>query len=119
MAVVSSHILDAFDGSHAGGIPARLTNLSTSDVLAESETDSGGRVSLLIDLSSANPSDRYELTFLSGRYWKSRMDTCDNVVDEVVLRFQMPDQAAKYHMPIILSPHGYSTWKSVPEKMDG
>jgi 5-hydroxyisourate hydrolase len=31
---------------------------------------------------------------------------------EIVLRFAMPDPASRYHMPVILSPHGYSVWWS-------
>ncbi len=115
MAVVSSHILNSVDGSHAGGIPVRLSSLSGGKLLAQTETDGAGRLSLVVDLSNADRAERYELCFLVGQFWQEQPDYGDHLIEEIVLRFEMPDPVARYHMPLILSPHGYSTWKSVPE----
>lgn len=119
MALVSSHTLNGVDGTHAGGIPVRLIHLTTGNVLVETSTDAGGRLSLPVDLAAFDQNDRYELVFLPKDYWESRGMKPDHLMDEIVLRFTMPDPEARYHMPIILSPHGYSMWQSVPEQMDG
>ena len=115
MAIVSSHILNATDGTHAAGVALRLINLASGAVIAESISDSGGRVMLDIDLSQADPSDQYELVFLPRKYFEESGHDLAYGLDEIVLRFYVPDPNARYHMPVILSPHGYSIWKSAPE----
>lgn len=115
MAVVSSHTLNASDGSHAGGIAVRLVNLSTGAEMFSAATDDGGRLAQTVDLAGAGPADIYELTFAVGAFWAARGHEGPRVVQEVVLRFAMPDPAARYHTPVILSPFGYSTWASLPE----
>ena len=112
MAVVSSHALNAVDGSHAGGIAVRLVNLGTGETLFDATMDEGGR--LVREVAVAQPTARYELAFQTGAYWESRVAQTHGVriIDEVVLRFTMPDPAGRYHVPLILSPHGYSLWCS-------
>ncbi|HBN32305.1 MAG TPA: 5-hydroxyisourate hydrolase [Rhodobacteraceae bacterium] len=115
MATVTSHTLNAADGTHASGIAARLVNMTTQAVLFETATDAAGRLNQTIDLTGANPTDRYELTLATGPFWTAAGQTHPQIVDEIVLRFSMPDPQARYHMPLILSPNGYSTWRSQPE----
>jgi 5-hydroxyisourate hydrolase len=113
MATVSSHTLNGLDGTHAGGIGVTLVNLTSGTTLFATETDSGGRLSEKIDLADAGPTDRYQLTFATGPFWHSSGHA--RAIDEIVLRFTMPDPSARYHMPVILSPHSYSIWHSHPE----
>lgn len=115
MAVVSSHTLNGADGTHAGGIAVRCINLTTGAELFASVTDGGGRLSETIALTGADPADRYEITFATGPYWDARGVTHAQRINEIVMRFAMPEPAARYHMPLILSPNGYSTWASLPE----
>lgn len=117
MATVSSHTLNGTDGSHAGGIAVRLINLATGAVLFDTEMDAGGRLSEDVDLTGANPADRYEITFAAGAYWAARSLPRDGAqtMEEIVIRFAMPDPKARYHIPLILSPNAYSTWWSTPE----
>ena len=51
MATVSTHILNAVDGTHASGIPVSLVHLETGKVLVASETDESGRLKIEVDLS--------------------------------------------------------------------
>ncbi|MCR9152399.1 MAG: hydroxyisourate hydrolase [Rhodobacteraceae bacterium] len=115
-AMVSSHTLDGTDGTHAGGIAVRLVNLTTGAEIFVACTDAGGRLMQAVDLTGADPADRYDISFATGPYWRARGIAHDGLVDEVVLRFAMPDPAARYHMPLILSPNGYSCWASIPER---
>ncbi len=115
MATVSSHSLNGSDGTHAGGIPVRLVNLSTGETLFQSAMDAGGRLSETVDLSTANPDDRYEIVFETGVYWSAKDITHPRPVEEIVLRFRMPNPEARYHMPVILSPNSYTCWLSLPE----
>lgn len=117
-ATISSHTLDATDGTHAGGIAVRVANLATGAVLAEAATDAGGRFSVAVDLAGADPADRYEMVLSTGPHWRAKGVAHGQIVEEIVLRFAMPDPAARYHMPLILSPNGYSCWASVPERRE-
>ena len=115
MAVVSSHVLDARDGSHAGGVGVTLKSLATGAFLFRGQTDADGRLTARVGLSGAAPDAGYELVLASGAYWRARGLAGGHPIKEVVLRFTMPAPDKRYHMPVILSPNGYSTWASEPE----
>ena len=108
MATVSSHILNAVDGSHAGGIVVRLVNLATGETLFEAKTDAGGR--LKEEISNIDTSAEYELTFDVGHFWDAHGKPTR--IRAIALRFDMPDPGGSYHSPIIVSPNGYSGWVS-------
>jgi 5-hydroxyisourate hydrolase len=52
--------------------------------------------------------------FATGAYWQARdiARSGAQIMDEVVVRFVMTDAAARYHIPVILSPNSYSIWWS-------
>ena len=112
MAIISSHTLNGTDGTHASGIEVSLTQLGKLEQIAASQTDESGRVSIEIDPSAIDSEAKFELVLSTRNYWADRGFAAPGVVGEIVLRFQMPDTHGKYHMPVILSPHSYSTWKS-------
>ncbi|MDE0523234.1 MAG: hydroxyisourate hydrolase [Boseongicola sp.] len=111
-AVVSSHALNAVDGSHAGGIAVRLINLDTGETLFDTSLDEEGR--LVQEVADPEPTARYEMVLQTGDYWESRVAQTHGarIMDEVVVRFSMPHPTGRYHVPLILSPHGYSLWCS-------
>lgn len=115
MAILSSHVLNGLDGSHAGGVEVCLVNLASGQVLFNTTTDSQGRLLETIDLQNTDPDDRYELVFRTENYWRSAGVVTEHCINEIVLRFVAPDKEARYHRPIIVSPYSYSTWASVPE----
>ncbi len=117
MATITTHVLNAVDGSHAGGIPVRLVHLTTGREMFATQTDPGGRLSQEVDLSNCAPDDRFELTLTTSPYWQQQGcgDIMIQIMTEVVLRFTMPDPDARYHMPVVLSPNSYTTWWSAPE----
>ena len=112
MAIVSSHTLNSVDGSHAGGIAVRLVNLNTGETVFDTNTDEGGR--LVQEIATPDLAATYEMTFQTGAYWQNRIPATAGVrvMEEVVVRFAMPDAQGRYHVPLILSPHGYSLWCS-------
>lgn len=115
MAVVTSHTLNSVDGSHADGIAVRLTRLGSERLpLFATRTDASGRVSEGVDIREADAASVYQLVFDTAPYWADRIGSRpDNgFIEQIVLRFQMPDPAGTYHMPVILSPNGYSVWLS-------
>lgn len=117
MATISSHTLNGADGSHAGDITVSLTNRTNGDVLFDSAMDSGGRLSQDIDPGIIDADATYELVFRTGDYWATQCypGPGERTIEEVVIRFSMPDPNARYHMPVILSPNSFSVWWSQPE----
>ena len=113
MAVVSSHCLNGVDGTHAGGIAVRLVLAGTDQVVASTQSDAGGRLS--IEFNAMGAGQAYDLIFETGAFWQGRSLEGDHAIEEVVLRLDVPDPNARYHRPVILSPNGYSTWASKPE----
>ena len=115
MALVTSHMLNSFDGTHAGGIAVNLTRVGADErLIFSTQMDEGGRLSETVDMRSADPDATYQLLFETGPYWSIRLGQArlQGISKQIVLRFQMPDPKGQYHMPIILSPNGYSSWLS-------
>lgn len=112
MAKISSHLLNAADGTHAGGVPITLTG--PDGALFESQTDPGGRLVEDIAADRIDPGATYEMVFKTAGYWKDREIPRGGpqIMSEIVLRITMPDPDGAYHLPIILSPNGYSMWWS-------
>ena len=116
MATITSHTLNGSNGTHADGITVILKNLSENREVFQTKMDIGGRLNKIVDPEEINENSTYELIFLIGEYWKNFCNDADkNVVDEIVVRFKMPDKNKKYHFPIILSQNSYSTWWSQGE----
>lgn len=117
MAIVSSHTLNSVDGTHAAGIPVTLTRNASdgsSKVLFEITTDDGGRLMQEIDQSEIQAGATYELALDIADYFAGRdlPRSGMQVLREVVVRFEMPDPSARYHMPFMLAPNSYSMWVS-------
>jgi 5-hydroxyisourate hydrolase len=110
MATLTSHTLNGTDGTHAGGIPVTLTNLTTGTVTLTAQMDEGGRLSQNINAEDIDPDAMYELVFDTAGYWAAR-DMATSVT-QIALRFAMPDHEGAYHMPVILNPNSYSMWTS-------
>jgi 5-hydroxyisourate hydrolase len=96
MATLSTHVLDTAAGRPAAGIAVRLESRS-GDVLDSGTTDADGRVSSLGG----------ELAL--GAY-VLRFDTVGVFFPEVVVVFTIADER-HHHVPLLLSPYGYSTYR--------
>ncbi|MEM7563996.1 MAG: hydroxyisourate hydrolase [Pseudomonadota bacterium] len=114
MATVSSHILDSTNGDHASGIRAVLNRLDggRSELVFDAIASDEGRISQQIDLSRFSSEAEFELLLYSAEYFKEKALLFDSPVEVVVIRFRMSDDEGRYHLPVMLSPHSYSTWWS-------
>ena len=110
MAKLTSHTLNGSDGTHAGGIVVSLRDLGSGAVLLTAEMDAGGRLSAEIAPDRIDPKATYELVFETAPYWAAHGVTA--TVQQIALRFAMPDPDGAYHMPVILNPNSYSMWMS-------
>ncbi len=104
MTSLSSHVLDVSTGRPAAGLRVTLESADGS-VLAEATTDDDGRVgSLAGDLA---PGD-HVLRFDTGAWFAGRDTTA--FYPEVVVTFTVGADE-HYHVPLLLSPFGYSTYR--------
>lgn len=106
MGRVSTHVLDAVSGGPAAGVPITLTGADGA-VLAEGHTDADGRNA---DLGQV-PLDAgiYRLRFDTATYFAAI--GVSGFYPEIVIAFEITDDTAKYHVPLLLSPYAYSTYR--------
>ena len=110
MATLSSHLLNAINGTHASGVKITINQINSSGVkkiFFESETDERGRIIKDFDLSNDDCSCDYEMVCKTADYFSEK-----KIVSEIIVKFRMEDPKKKYHLPIIISPNSYSIWWS-------
>jgi len=109
MTILTSHILNGADGTHASCIKVTFSQIGVEKIF-ETKTDDMGRFKKKIESLKIDSSATYELVFETGPYWIER--GYKQIMNQVVLRFNIPDIYKDYHMPIIISPNSYSAWWS-------
>ena len=110
MATLSSHLLNSVNGTHASGVKVIINQINSSGekvIFFESETDNGGRILKDFDLSTNDCNFDYEMVCKTADYFSEK-----KIVSEIIIKFRMEDPKKKYHLPIIISPNGYSIWWS-------
>jgi 5-hydroxyisourate hydrolase len=109
MSTVSTHVLDTVRGEPASGIVVRLERADGGE-LGRAVTDADGRIS---DFGiSALTAGTYRLVFETGPYLSAQVGTASEpFFPEVVVTFAADGQRPKYHVPLLLSPFSYSTYR--------
>jgi 5-hydroxyisourate hydrolase len=104
---LSTHVLDTARGRPAGGMPVRLDQYvgDTWKPLAEAAADDDGR---LRDLPAPGPGT-YRLRFGTGPYFAEQ--GVETFYPEVIVIFAIADADEHYHVPLLVSPYGYSTYR--------
>ncbi len=113
MNILSTHVLDATSGTPATGIEVILSSGGTE--LARATTDDDGRITEFP--GPPIESGTYTLTFATGEYFARRQT--ETFYPEVVITFRIPGQRPdaapdgkrKFHVPLLLSPYSYSTYR--------
>ena len=112
---LTTHVLDTAKGCPAKGIKIVLYRVSGENrvQIAETVTNDDGRTDSPILPVEAFAAGTYELVFNAGDYLRASGQAGDDplFLDQVPLRFGMSDAAAHYHVPLLLSPYGYSTYR--------
>ena len=113
MATVSSHILDSVNGSHAAGIRCQLFRPGEArQLLFDVQADGEGRIAETVTIDDDNRGTEFEFVIHGADYFSGRGHAAESIVNTVVIRFTMDDDSRRYHLPVMLSPHSYSTWWS-------
>lgn len=112
MSAITTHILDTTSGLPGAGIPVVLehkTHSSGWQVITEGITDIDGRVNNLLSATEAFLPGHYRLIFDTGAYFAMRSIEC--FFPLVTVGFVVKDSLQHYHVPLLLSPFGYSTYR--------
>lgn len=106
---ITTHVLDANAGMPAAGVAVELSVRDGDDwrVLAAAVTDADGRIP---DLGPETVAlGEYRLRFDTGAYFAGR--SIETFFPEVVLGFAVTEEGRHYHVPLLLSPFAYSTYR--------
>ncbi len=112
MSKITTHVLDQAAGIPARGVVVRLERLTSDGVvtaIAEGTTDDDGRARSLIPEGMKVTSGRYRLTFETAAYWHARGQP--SFFPIVTIEFEIADSTAHHHVPLLMSPFGYSTYR--------
>ncbi len=111
MTSISTHVLDTALGRPAAGVEVKLERLGRDGewrVAGRGTTDADGRVAELLPAEAGAGPGTYRLTFATGEYFEAggRTGFYPRVTVEITVR-----EATHYHVPLLLSPFGYSTYR--------
>jgi 5-hydroxyisourate hydrolase len=104
MAKLSTHVLDTSRGKPAAGV--RICLYREGELVASAETNQDGRTAEPLLSGDTIPAGVYQLEFAVGAYFGVA-----EFLDNVVVRFRVADPTANYHVPLLISPFGYTTYR--------
>jgi 5-hydroxyisourate hydrolase len=115
LSAITTHVLDTARGRPAAGVHVRLefqTGGRDGDpwrILGEGATDADGRLRTLLPAGAPLTEGIYRLTFDTANYFRAQKESA--FYPEVKVTFFVADGAQHYHVPLLLSPFGYSTYR--------
>lgn len=107
---ITTHVLDTARGRPASGVPVVLEKDQDDEwrVMVKGETDADGRVKNFTTASSLSPGV-YRLVFDTGTYFEKA--GVKAFYPQVVIMFETAAGEPSYHVPLLLNPFGYSTYR--------
>ena len=115
MGGLSTHVLDTANGRPAAGVRVDVVRHAggTRTRVHSTTTDDNGRCATLLPPGDALASGVYELDFAIGAYFAGQgaAQATPAFLDLVTVRFGVSDAHAHHHVPLLVSPYGYSTYR--------
>lgn len=112
---LTTHVLDTAAGCPGEGITLTLYRVDAGNlsVITQAVTNNDGRVDAPILSGDDFATGTYELHFSAGDYFRRSGKELSEpaFLDEVVIRFGIADPDAHYHVPLLISPYSYSTYR--------
>jgi 5-hydroxyisourate hydrolase len=107
---ISTHVLDTSAGRPAAGLAVRLDRLDAGvwSELSRGETNADGRIAALVP-TGTSAAGTFRLTFEVAAYFAAREQ--ETFYTTIAIDFVVRDAAQHYHVPLLLSPFGYSTYR--------
>ena len=112
MSTISTHILDTSRGAPASGVAISLeaqNNDESWTELSHAWTDEDGRVKPFFLVEQPLPGGVYRLCFDTEDYFSGLNVAC--FYPQVIVVFKIDDTTQHYHVPLLISPYGYSTYR--------
>jgi 5-hydroxyisourate hydrolase len=109
MARISTHVLDIAQGAPARGV--RLELYFEDHLIRSAETNSDGRTDAPLVSAETISIGTYQLVFHAGDYLRSSGCPEPLFYDEIAIRFLVSEAAGNYHVPLLLAPYSYSTYR--------
>jgi 5-hydroxyisourate hydrolase len=109
---ISTHILDLVQGKPASGVPVRFEMQNASgdwQLLTSARTDQDGRCAQLIPGGTELAAGIYRLGFDTAGYYSEQK--CPALYPVVEVTFQVREGESNFHIPLLLSPNGYTTYR--------
>jgi len=114
MAKLSTHVLDTAHGCPAAGLPLELWRISPErELLKTATTNDDGRTDELLLNAGEMQVGQYELVFKTGAYFKDKGVSLPEpaFLGDIPIRFGIFDAEQNYHVPLLVSPWSYSTYR--------
>lgn len=112
---LTTHVLDTATGLPAAGMRIVLSRVTgdARETIVEMQTNDDGRTDRPILPQESFATGHYELVFHAGDYLRRTGQAGDEplFLDQIPIRFGMSDPEAHYHVPLLLSPFSYSTYR--------
>ncbi|MYJ86104.1 MAG: hydroxyisourate hydrolase [Rhodobacteraceae bacterium] len=107
---LTTHVLDTAKGQPAAGLRISLSRITTNrnSLIREMITNSDGRTGSPILTEEEFELGEYELVFHAGEYFKDQ--GIAGFYEKIPIRFKLME-TSHYHVPLLLSPFGYSTYR--------
>ncbi|WP_240479753.1 hydroxyisourate hydrolase [Paenibacillus wynnii] len=118
---LTTHVLDLSRGIPAAGLVLQLRRLAngTSELLLEAVTNKDGRLDAPLLDGSRMETGCYELLFMAGDYFRKTgleeenetVDSAPFFLEQIPIRFNISNPLDHYHVPLLVAPGGYSTYR--------
>ena len=112
---LSTHVLDTANGCPAPGMQIELWSLAADPpkLLKTVHTNADGRTDHPLLVAEEMRAGQYELVFCVGDYFAAKLpaNTKPRFLDRVPVRFGIAEASASYHVPLLVSPWSYSTYR--------
>jgi 5-hydroxyisourate hydrolase len=110
--MITTHVLDTARGKPAAGVPVALEQFVSANEwrgVGLGETDADGRLRTLVPAGATLPPGLYRLMFETHRYFEAHGIRA--FFPYVIIVFETLPDETHYHVPLLLSPYGYSTYR--------
>jgi 5-hydroxyisourate hydrolase len=115
MGKLSTHVLDTAQGKPGAGVQVELYEITDGGrtLLKRDATNSDGRCNAPLLEGEALRAGCYELVFAAGDYFAAQGVTLPEprFIDRVTIAFGVADAAQNYHVPLVVTPWSYSTYR--------
>ena len=115
MGKLSTHVLDTANGRPAAGVAVELYSVNGGErsLVAQARTNADGRCDAPLLEGISFSTGRYELVFAAGDYFAAQGVALPEprFVDRVTIAFGVADPGQNYHVPLVVTPWSYSTYR--------